>query len=360
MQNARRSMPAAATATDPLPGERLLPRGGSVLVVRLSALGDVLFALETVAALRRERPDVRIHFLVEDRFRSLLEDHPQIERTLVYPRRRKLAIAGSLLALRKHRYDVVLDVHGILKSVMHVWCARATTRVGAAAPASREGAQRAYDVVAPMPTPVPHRADIGHRLLAAIGLSGQPAPPVIAVKAPPPELFEGLPAPRVLLHPGTSAFAAFKRWPTDSFAELAARLCARGISVLIGFGPGERDLAAPALAAAPAARPVDGGALGLLGLAGVLQQCAVIVAADTGPLHLGAAVGARCVAIFGPKDPTRYGPRAHGDVRHEVIYNDVPCRPCRRRDCVSPQCVLGIDVPRVEAAVLRLLEEAAK
>ena len=207
-----------------------------------------------------------------------------------------------------------------------------------------------------MPEPVPHRADIGHRLLAAIGLSGLPTAPVLATTPPPPELLAGLPAPRVLLHPGTSAFAEFKRWPVTHFAELARRLAARGISVLVGYGPGERELAEPALAAAPASRAIDGGASGLLGMAGVLAECRVVVAADTGPLHLAAAVGARCVALFGPKDPARYGPRAHGDIRHEVLFHDVPCRPCRRRTCVTPQCVLGIAVADVEAAVLRQLE----
>ena len=65
-----------------LPGADVLPRGGRVLVIRLSALGDVLFALETVAALRRDRPDVVIDFLVEDRFAPLLAEHPQIDRVL--------------------------------------------------------------------------------------------------------------------------------------------------------------------------------------------------------------------------------------------------------------------------------------
>lgn len=346
---------ATETAPPPLPGEALLPRGGRVLVIRLSALGDVLFALETVAALRRERPDVAIDFLVEDRFRSLLDGHPQIDTVLVYPRRRRLAIPASLRALRRRRYDVLLDVHGILKSAVHARLARATTRVGPAAPAAREGASRAYDVVVPMPTPIPHRADIGHRLLAAIGLSGAPAAPVVAAVPPPPALLAAVPTPRVLLHPGTSAFAEFKRWPVAHFAELAQRLSARGVPVLVGFGPGERELAAPVLAAAPKAVAIDGGALGLLGMAGVLAQCRVVVAADTGPLHLAAAVGARCVALFGPKDHLRYGPRAHGAVRHEVLFHDVPCRPCRRRTCVTPQCVLGIPVAAVEAAVLRQL-----
>ena len=101
---------AGAGEATALPGERFLPRGGRVLVVRLSALGDVLFALETVAALRRERPDVAIDFLVEDRFAKLLDGHPQIDRVLVYPRRQRLRIPGSLLALRRTRYDVALDL----------------------------------------------------------------------------------------------------------------------------------------------------------------------------------------------------------------------------------------------------------
>ena len=360
MLPASMSGPSAPEASSPtLPGSRYLPPGGRVLVIRLSALGDVLFALETVAALKRERPDVVVDFLVEDRFRSLLVGHPQLDRVHVYPRQRWSSIPGSLWRLRRQRYDVVLDVHGIQKSVLHVRCLRATTKVGPDAPAAREGAERAYHLAVPMPTPIPHRADIGHRLLAAIGLSGVPAAPVLAVPSPPAELFAGLSGPRVFLHPGTSSFAAFKRWPVTHFAELARALDARGLAVLVGFGPGEAELAAPVLAAAPRARAVDGKQLGLLGLAGVMQQCDVVVAADTGPLHLGATMGARCVALFGPKDHLRYGPRAHGIEPHEVLFHPVPCRPCRRRTCVTPQCVLGIPVEAAVAAVLRQLDRAA-
>lgn len=348
-------MTASTDPLPPLPALDRLPRGGTALVVRLSALGDVLFALETVAALHRERPDVAVDFLVEDRFAALLDDHPQLRRTIVYPRRRLLRVPGALHRLRAERYDLVLDVHGNLKSAAHVFAARGRCKVGPAAPGAREGAAFAYRIQAPMPTPLPHRADIGHRLLAAVGLSGVPAAPVLAAVPPPAELFADLPTPRVFLHPGTSAWAAFKRWPVAHFAELAARLRRRGLAVLVGFGPGERDLAAPILAAAPGVRGVDGGQLGLRGLYGALQQVQIVVAADTGPLHLGATAGAACVALFGPKDPARYGPRAHGAQRHEVLWHDVPCRPCRRRTCVTPQCVLGIPVDAAEAAVLRLL-----
>tara|TARA_R110002072_G_scaffold46591_13_gene129313 strand:+ start:37482 stop:38585 length:1104 start_codon:yes stop_codon:yes gene_type:complete len=353
--NAAPVTPAPPPNQQTLPGIQMLPKGGRVLIVRLSALGDVLFALETVAALHRERPDVTIDFLVEDRFQNLLEDHPQIDSVVVYPRRHRWRIPMSLLALRRRRYDVALDVHGIQKSAMHMLFVRARHKVGPAAPASREGATYSYNLTVPMPTPPPHRAVIGHMLLKAIGLSGEATAPSIATTEPPASLLNGLPRPRVLLHPGTSAFAAFKRWPPERFAELARRLCARGIGVVVGYGPGEHELAAPALASAPECRAADGSKLGLAGLGGTMRHCDVVVAADTGPLHLAAAVGARCVAIFGPKNEHRYGPRGHGDVQHELVFHPVPCRPCKRRTCVTPQCVLGIDVDTVEAAVMRQL-----
>lgn len=337
----------------------LLPHGGRVLLIRLSALGDVLFALETVASLKASRPDLHLDFLVEDRFAALLQDHPQIDRVLVYPRRHKFRIPSSLKALRRTRYDVVLDLHGIMKSALHVLAARAVRKVGYSAPGSREGVARLYDLAVPLPSPLPHRADMGYHLLRAIGLPGTPQAPQLGVVPPPPALLDGLPHPRVLLHPGTSAFAAFKRWPLERFAELARRLAGRGFGIVISHGPGEADLAAPLLQAAPSARVFDGGVLGLRGLAGALQQVDLAVAADTGPLHIAAAVGTRCVALFGPKNVARYGPRAHGRLQHEVLFAAVPCRPCTLRDCASPQCVLGVGIDEAEAAVCRALEVTA-
>lgn len=342
----------------PLPAAGMLPRGGRVLIVRLSALGDVLFALETVAALRRDRPDVTIDFLVEDRFAKLLEGHPQIDRVIIYPRTQRSRIPGALWRLRRTRYDVALDLHGIQKSAMHLLACRARAKVGPAPPTSREGAALSYSKVVRVDTP--HRADVGHALLAAIGLSGEPCAPTIATRPPTPDLLADLPRPLVMLHPGTSSFAAFKRWPAERFAELATRLEARGLGVVVGFGPSERALAEPALTAAPKSRAVDGAVLGLAGLAGLMAECEVVVAADTGPLHLAAVVGARCVAVFGPKDPVRYAPRAHAERRHEILFRDVPCRPCKRRTCASPQCVLGVDVDAVEQAVLRQLGAPTK
>ena len=95
-----------------------------------------------------------------------------------------------------------------------------------------------------------------------------------------------------------------------------------------------------------------GEVVGLLGLAATYAQADLVVAADTGPLHIAATAGTRVVALFGPKDPNLYGPRGEG---HRVLSHSVPCRPCTRRSCASPQCVLGIEVDAVERAIREML-----
>lgn len=324
-----------------------LPEGARVLIVRLSALGDVLFALETVASLAAERPDVTIDYLVEDRFAGVLRGHPQIERIVVYPRKRKLAMFGFLRELRRTKYDAILDLHGIQKSAIPIRLARADHKLGFAPPGAREGAHRAYHQAIALPDPLPHRADRGYYLLRALGLRGERARPVLP-RVEAPEFWVPEDRRRVILHPGASAFAAFKRWPVAKFAALGRDLVARGHDVAVSFGPGERELAEQVLRDAPGTRPLDGSALGLLGLAEIMRQSDLVVACDTGPLHVAAAAGTRVVALFGPKDTTLYGPRGTGD---HILYHDVPCRPCKRRTCVSPQCILGLGVDRVREAV---------
>jgi ADP-heptose:LPS heptosyltransferase len=329
-----------------------LPHNARVLLVRLSALGDVLFALETLASLKNERPDIAVDFLVEDRFGSLLRGHTQIDRLLVFPRRHKARIPSFVLDLRRRRYDAVVDLHGILKSAWQVGVSRARRKLGYAPPGAREWADRFYRQKVFLPQPLPHRAERGYFLLRALGLQGRPARPVLPRPEPEPEFWAAGEERRVVIHPGASAFAAFKRWPLAHYADLARRLIDGGCTVAVSYGPGEGTLVEAVRERAPQVRPLAGDELGLVGLGAVLGRAHLVVAADTGPLHLAAAAGSRVLALFGPKDPALYGPRGEG---HHLLFHDVPCRPCRRRSCVSPQCVLGLTVDRVENAVREAL-----
>lgn len=359
-----------------LPPEGRAPR---ILLIRLSALGDVLHALPVLSALRARFPDARIDWAVEDRAASLLEERPDLDRVLVYPRRRLSAAlhgvpspvellragGGFVRALRRGAYDVALDLQGNLKSGAVLRASGAALRFGPGRPDAREGSQVFSQRRAVPPRSKRHRVE--RNLALASALLGEPlpyVPPGFPVGAATEQAATRLlahadlpPDGFAVLQPGTSGFGAFKRWPAERFGSLARRLAADGHAVAVPHGPGEEALAAAVVAAAPdaavALRPPS-----LPVLAEVIRRAGLFIAADTGPLHLAALVGTPLVGLFGPKDPTVYGPyglRADGTpgLLPVLTQPDVACRPCTLRRCADPLCMRTLAPERVHAAAIR-------
>ncbi|MDH3743481.1 MAG: lipopolysaccharide heptosyltransferase II [Acidobacteriota bacterium] len=163
-----------------------------------------------------------------------------------------------------------------------------------------------------------------------------------------------------------TAFGPSKRWPPDRFAELARRLAAtdKGPDPVLIVGPGETELARSIADASGLDLPILGAGLDLAVLAAVLERLSLLVTNDSGPMHLAAAVGTRCVAIFGPTDPRRTAPLGDvsnvgdvGDVGesatvgagHEVLWTSRWCSPCFRRRCplLHHKCLRDIRVEDV-------------
>ena len=176
----------------------------------------------------------------------------------MFPRKTRWAVPGQLWRLRRQKYDVVLDLHGNLKSSMQVLCSRAVLKLGFHSPVAREGSQHLYHRRVRLPEVLPHRAERGLFLLRELGLRGEPQPPVIAVRTDVPDCWAEHAGKRILLHPGTSEFAAFKRWPLDRYAELAKRLLDHGCAVGLSHGPKERWMVDKIRAVAPRAFAVSG------------------------------------------------------------------------------------------------------
>jgi lipopolysaccharide heptosyltransferase I len=350
-----------------------------ILFIRLSALGDVVMTLPALAALRRARPDARVDWAVEDRFADLLGMVEGIDRVIPFPRRdlrgagAPAALLRHLRALRRERYDAAIDFQGNLKGAMHLAACRATRKIGADASASREGAHRAADVRVPVPRGC-HRVERALLLLAPLGV---PAPrrgargldpalrPAFRTPGPVDDHTDAMLArvrrgvhPLVFLHPGTSAFGAFKRWPAERFGAVAARLRDElGADVLVTQGPGEEGLARAVVAASSGAAALCPPADGLPGLVSLLRRADILIAADSGPLQLASALGVACVALFGPKDPGVYAPPFAGSraVRHAV-----PCSPCSLRDCDDPVCMTQMEPDVVFEQARELLGSAAE
>jgi len=301
-----------------------------VLLVRLSALGDVIRALPVLATLRARIPDAEVSWLVEDRAATLLRDHPQIDHLFVYPRRRWQRDARrpwrwpALVAeafhffrsLRHRRFDWSIDLQGNLKSAVLVGLCGAHGRAGFARGEGREGNWLVQTDRIPVPPGV-HKMDRGLALLGALG-GGFETVTDVAIPVTDEERrrveetleAEGLaPGEFAVLHPGTSAFGELKRWPPERFGELARWIRERhGLISLVTWGPGEESLAREVVEHAGESARLSPAWRSLGELAVVLESGGLVVGADTGPTHLAASLGTPTVAVFLASDWRRNGP----------------------------------------------------
>lgn len=335
---------------------------GSVLVIRLSALGDVLFATPAVAALRADPRVRRLAWLVEDRAAALVRRVPGLDEVIVFPRRSPLRWPGHALAMLRRRDDLVLDLQGNAKARAQRLVLRAPRQIGYDVPIAREGGQRGLGERVQPPARARHRVAQHLALVRALGVEvPDPVPrPVLAFDEHALGRARALRAaaggPLVVLHPGTSAFGRLKRWSPASFAALGDRLAsAHDARLLVTGGPGETDLV-QAVRGALRTRPLEHPTGSLDDLAGLLAAADLVVASDSLPLHLANALGTPVVGLYGPKDPAVTGPYYD---RARVVRSGVACSPCTLRRCSDTICMQRLEVGDVLEAASALLAGTA-
>ena len=314
-----------------------------ILVVKLSSLGDVAHALSAVRALK-ERTGAAIDWVVQPEYAPLLACCPDVARTIVFPRRNfARGFFPFLRELRREKYDVVVDLQGLMKSALAARLARGARRVGPAW--AREGVGRFYDAQ-PAKTPGPRRHAVAELMdVANLVAPGDSTPPEPNLAFPEAES-DGDPGPHV-------AFAPFSRWktkdwPVEKFAELGRRLAtemgcririvggrddeAQGETLARQIGEGARNLC---------------GRTDLPGLCSLLKQMDLLVTVDSGPMHWADALGVPLVAVFGATDPARTGPFRQPD--HVVAKDGLECRPCHSRTCARGDlvCLRTLEVESV-------------
>jgi len=364
-----------------MPGEAMranVLRARRVGIVRLSALGDVVNTLPALAALRGARPEAHLVWVVETASAGLLEGHPLLDDLIVVNRKewegslfrphRLPGVAGEVRRLaqrlREARLDLVIDFQGNLRSATVAWMTRAPLRVGLGRGHGKELSHLLANVRIELPPGPLHRVERALAILEALGLEVADSRPVVPVterdRARVDDFLRGAGmanGPFAVVHPGTSRFGRYKQWPLARWAEVAGRLHAeRGLRVVVTHGPGETE-AAQAVAESAGGAGVVAPALALRELGELCRRCHLFLSADTGPMHLASAVGAPVVALFGPKDPRFYGPY-FGPRR--IVEKPLECRPCRRRSCDDPRCMLAITPAEVVEAACALLEETTE
>jgi ADP-heptose:LPS heptosyltransferase len=330
------------------------------LLVRLSSIGDVVHTLPALAALHRHGWEAG--WLVEPPSRVLLDENPLLAQVIAAPSRKAFGWGQALRvlrALRAERYDAALDFQGLWKSAAWARLSGARRVVGWEGRARREPSSAVLVGERARRSGGGHVIDKNLGLLRplgidAVGLREFPLPfspdAVARVDAFVAGLGEGAP---VVLNPGGGW--ASKLWPAERFGELARGLRALGLRPLVSWGPGEEGLADRVVAASGGAA-VPSFPTSLLDYVELARRARLVVAADTGPLHLACAVGTPVVALFGPTDPARNGPFAPEDV---VIRRTPACAPCYSRTCARHAGVMdAVTAGEVLAAAERRLAAA--
>jgi len=336
-----------------------------VLIVRLGALGDIVHAIPVAAALRRTFPEARIDWLVSAKHREMLDLVPVIDRRLVINDRADARGGSSMLTairqLRTARYEVAIDLQGLIKSALLARASGAPRVIGFSATYARERFARLFytDVYDPGRgglydlRETRHVIEINLGLLTMLGLNaGRAEFPIDAVEsAPARQVRERTGGRYALLNPG--AAWPNKRWPPARFADVARALrdCHDLMSVVL-WGPGEESLARDVVAGANGAA-VMSPQTSIADIVALSRGAALMVSGDTGPAHIASAIGTPIVGIYGPTRPARNGPLSPHDV---TVSRDASCYCHHLRRCVRDRmCLLDIEAGEVIGAVERRL-----
>ena len=329
-----------------------------ILIVRLSAIGDVVHGMPVLNALRDHYPRARIAWLVEGRGGDLLEGHPSLSQ-LIRVRKGWLSSPREVARLRcelfRQRFDVTLDLQGLTKSAVAARLSGARRRIGFAGAEGRELSQWLNNER--VTANAEHVIEKNLQLLGPLGIIN----PQVSFRLPSnaaansrvqdfmrqQELLSGF----VLLNPG--AGWPSKRWPVERFSELAERIHERaGLRCVVAWGGLEEETWANRIVETSGGAAVKAPATSLVELAALCRHARLFVGGDTGPLHLAAAVGARCVALFGPVSALRNGP--YGS-EHTVLQKACLLGNSRTRRQASDELMRLISVEEAAAACMKQL-----
>jgi lipopolysaccharide heptosyltransferase I len=321
-----------------------------ILVVKLSSLGDLFHALPAVRNLK-VKLGVEIDWVTQREYVDLVSCFDDVRRVIPFdrrgPKRRPLAF---LKALRAERYDMVLDMQGLLKSGIITRMARAGRRIGPSF--HRECAWLFYHAVAGKRDKERHAVEESFDVVHFLGLD--PIPPEFPVTFPKIEL-EGT-GPRVAVIP--SSRWVTKDWTPAGFAAAARHLRdERGATIYLMGGSGD------AIRCADIDRMMGDGAVNLAGktslveMGSYLAEMDLLIANDSGPVHMAAAVGTPSLVLFGPTCPKRTGP--YGDEHRIIRSGPLECRPCFMRDCPPGhhRCMADISSEQVTTVALEMLKQ---
>jgi len=341
-----------------------------ILIIKLSAIGDVVHSLPLLEVLRERFPRAIIDWLVEEDASGIVEGHPLIDGLLIFPRkswlRRFMGKGGGVSVgreaarfireLRSRRYDIVIDLQGLLKSGILTFLVRGKRKI--ALNNGREGSWLFVHERVVVPDPEMHALDRYLCIARHLGVENPSWDGSIPVyendKAYVDSLLGRLNPDRTLVAVNPMAKWETKLWELSKFAVLSDLINEKLAAAVIftgnvadrgAIGTIQSEMKTEALNLA--------GRTTLKQLAYLYQRCAVVISTDTGPMHIAAAMRSPIVVgLFGPTSPLRTGPYG---ARQRVVRAGVACSPCFKKWCDDRRCMRQITVDMVYEKVKEVI-----
>ncbi|MBI2374094.1 MAG: glycosyltransferase family 9 protein [Deltaproteobacteria bacterium] len=323
-----------------------------ILVVRLTALGDVVLASVLPEALRRRFEGARVELVTEARFAPLMVEAAAFDRVIPYDRNGSHAgwagVREVARAIGAERFDAVVDLQGKLRTRALLRHVKATTKLVLAKRSPLEGMLALFGHDPPLVHA--HTLDLYLSAVSTLGVAADETARARLRRAPRTHGMK--------LGLSVGATHATKLWPHERFLELARELRRRFPNAeLVPIG-GPKDKSIVDVLAAEANGRADVPSLDVVALWRVVSDLDALVGVDSGPTHLAAAVGVPVVALFGPTSPRRWGPRGPAD---RIVSRSLPCSPCSNtggETCPigTHACMREIQVAQVVAALEQALE----
>jgi heptosyltransferase-1 len=332
----------------------------NVLIIKPSALGDIVHTLPVLNLLRRRWPAARISWLVGSPFASLLHGHPQLDEVITFDRgrfgrswrdpRAAVGLFRFLNGLGERNFDLVIDLQGLMRSGWLTAFTEAPIRVGFSN--AREFAHLFYTHHVQIDSMQQHAIQRYLAVTESLGCGTEPVEFNFVTDEHDDAHIDALldkTGRYAVLLPGTNW--PTKRWPVEKFAALVQPLRDRfGLASVVAGAPDVAEIARQIPATVNAV-----GKTNLRQLVALLRRADLVIANDSGPMHIASALGKPLVTMFGPTNPVRTGPYGRLD---SVVRVDIPCSPCYSRRCSHTSCMKWLEVQNVLDEAKRQMREA--
>jgi lipopolysaccharide heptosyltransferase I len=338
----------------------------NILIVKLSAIGDVIHTLPSLSALRGLYPEAHITWVVEEAAADLVKNHPYLDAVLISRRkswskyfqrgqfRRPLEEMLTFMKnLRQRHYDLVIDFHGLFKSSIIVFLSGGKRKLGYNSLQELSGLflnekipedlnKHAVERYLDFPRYLDAKINSG-RFILPFNKEAETRAQILLDK------YNLEDKNFIAINP--VAYWETKLWSNEKFAHLADLINDK-LQMKVVFTGSEKEPIEKITLLMTTESINLGGATTLLDLAYLYKKARIVITTDSGPMHIAAAVETPVIAIFGPTDPARTGPYGAG---HTIIRTDLPCSPCFLKKCSTKKCMEDISPQQVFAAVKKKL-----